>query len=202
MDGTMIRMYLSKLKFRKGESDPYYQPSKGKHGENTLVFIDFNGRIVWNSKMYPAGKFPDQKIWKHEKLNKYFIDTGTGLLADLGFTFSNGELGGKVHGVKPLNYEKRSKDPKAAEYSQEVSRHRVLIEHVFAQLKQFRIIGGQYRHFHPNAQNKNIYHDKLDMDVLMDVLCCIHNFDLETRPIHDSSRITEKDSQLNELTEN
>lgn len=199
VDGTIIRMYRSKLKFRKGESDPYYQPSKGKTGENTLVFIDLNGRIIWNSKLYPAGRFPDQKIWNHEKLNKYFIDTGAGLLGDLGFVFNVGKDNEKMYGVNPVNYEKRSKDPKAADYSREVSRHRVLIEHVFSQLKFFRIIGGLCRHFHPNAPTKEVYHDRIDMNVLMDVLCCIHNLDLKMRPMHDASRLPPKDSPLDKL---
>jgi len=194
VDGTIIRMYRSKLKFRKGLSDPYYQPSKGKHGENTLVFIDFNGRIVWNTKLYPAGKYPDQRIWNHENLKKYFVDTGAGLLGDLGFTFESEEFEGPIHGVQPVNYERRSKDPELAEFSRQVSRHRVLIEHVFTQLKFFRIIGGQCRHFHPNAKQNDLHHDLLDMDVVMDVLCCIHNLDLQTRPMHDASRESPEDS--------
>jgi hypothetical protein len=39
------------------------------------------------------------------------------------------------------------------------------------------------RHFHPNM-NKNKKHNNLfDFDMLMDVLCCIHNRDLISHPL-------------------
>jgi DDE superfamily endonuclease len=186
VDGTVISTFRSKLKFKAGMPDPYFSGAKKKTGENFLAFVDFTGRIWWNTKLYPGGT-TDQKIWNLEKLRNWFSENDVGVMGDLGFTFNTKKEQYPIKAVSPFPYETRVGDSDDAksnrEFSREVSVRRVLVEHVFSRLKEWSIIGIRCRHFHPNAQKKGLYNDRLDLNFIVDILCCFHNIDIELHPM-------------------
>jgi len=186
MDGMIIQSYRKKVKYSNITPDPYYSGAKKKTGLNFLAFIDFNGHIWWNTKLYPAGR-TDQAIWNDEKLRNWFVENDLGVMADLGFTPNKKGEQFKIKSAQPFPYEVRSGDTDeakdAAAYSTEVSKRRVLIENVFGRLKDWSIIGVRCRHFHPNAKIKGEYHDRLNLNYTLDIICCLHNIDLETHPL-------------------
>ena len=61
-----------------------------------------------------------------------------------------------------------------------LSSNRVMVENVFARLKQWRIIGGFMRHFHPNTANRG---NVIDLNDLFQTLCTLHNRDLKDHPM-------------------
>jgi len=88
VDGTVIQIYRSVLKFESGSNDPYFNGHKWKHGVNMLAFVDYTGRIWWNTRVYPGG-FTDQKIWNVSQVRNYFTESDVILLGDRGFTFNS-----------------------------------------------------------------------------------------------------------------
>jgi len=73
--------------------------------------------------------------------------------------------------------------PKKKNLSKFISSRRSMVEHVFKRLKDWKIIGGLSRHYVPKRQNNSIKNDYLNLDHIMDVLCCIHNIDIQSHPL-------------------
>jgi len=185
MDGMIILSEESQILKHKLPTRTTAEQRR-KTGLNFLAFIDFKGHIWWNTKLYPAGR-TDQAIWNDEKLRNWFVENDLGVMADLGFTPNKKGEQFKIKSAQPFPYEVRSGDTDeakdAAAYSTEVSKRRVLIENVFGRLKDWSIIGVRCRHFHPNAKIKGEYHDRLNLNYTLDIICCLHNIDLETHPL-------------------
>ena len=95
-------------------------------------------------------------------------------------SFNRREDTNKIITAKPYPYKETMKVDQASqnkkEFNKLLSSNRVIVENVFARLKQWRIIGGFRRHFHPNDENKANVID-------FNVLSTLHNRDLEFHPM-------------------
>jgi len=150
-----------------------------------LTIVDRYGRIIWNTPPYP-GSTPDQSIWNQEKFRNWFIETDAGIIGDQGFTFNTKDVDERIIAYTPFPFSTTLGDDKESlermDFNKLLSKRRVVVEHTFKRLKQFRIIGGLCRHFHPNREKNSQQHNYFDFNMILEVLCCIHNRDLISHP--------------------
>ena len=126
---------------------PIQRPSKnhysGKKKRHTIKFeiqTDKNGKIIDISKSY-NGKTHDFKI---RKMSAH-VPRDALVLADSGYQGMQ-----KLHTKTVLPHKRRRKIPLTPEqkaHNTSLSSKRILVEHVFAQLKKFKILGSTYRNF-------------------------------------------------------
>lgn len=186
VDGLVIKTHRSMLKFKSNTYDPFDSEHEKTHGVNVLAFIDLEGKIYYTSKLYPAGK--NQAIWNKEKMMHFFEVNSVKVLSDQEFSFKVKKEQEPIKGIKSYSSEERAADPNVAEESQEIRGARVLIEHVFGRIQQFEFLGTE------NKKN-NVYHDSLDLSVVFDVICCIHNLDILNRPMSHTEYSSDEDSE-------
>lgn len=122
---------------KKGQK-PYYSGKKKRHTLKTEVRVTRKGRIVHVSKTRP-GSVHDFSLYKEEppipKETRTFVDSGYQGLDKL---HPPTEIPYKSSKNKPLDSDEK-------DYNQALSRIRVKVEHVIAQLKTFRILSDRYR---------------------------------------------------------
>ena len=182
VDGTVIQTFRSVLKFENGENDPYFNGHKWKHGINMLAFVDYTGKIWWNTRVYPGG-FVDQQIWNIANLRNYFSESKVTIIGDRGFTFNKKNEQHPINSFNPFSYGNANLSQTEKEISHFISSRRSMVEHVFKRIKDWKIIGGLCRHFIPFRQGDSSKYDYLNIDHVLDVICCIHNIDIETHPM-------------------
>lgn len=133
MDGT--EQPLEKPK--RGQK-PYYSGKKKRHTLKTEIRATLKGRIVHVSKTRP-GSLHDFTLYKQ----------GTPLLKNTRVYVDSGYQGlDKIHTATELPYKKskhRPLDVEEKHYNQTLSRIRVKVENVFAQIKVFKILSYPYR---------------------------------------------------------
>ena len=132
VDGTCVRV-------RSDDSSNY---SGYKHHKNrkVQVIVDDQRRIVAVSRCHP-GSVHDKKIWNHEyKLLEHLFDKI--VLGDKGYAGGTGENKVLFRPIKRNEIEYKNKTEEAKAFNRELSRWRVTVEHVFAQLKTFKILRG------------------------------------------------------------
>ena len=182
-DGTILHGPRSILKFAPGQWDPFFCSHKHKHGVNIVCVVNYQGKILWSTN-WERGSSNDQGISNRNNLRQDFIGKSYGIAADGGFTFNRKEDPNKIITAKPYPYKETmevdQESQNKKEFNKLLSSNRVIVENVFARLKQWRIIGGFMRHFHPNDENKA---NVIDLNVLFQVLCTLHNRDLEFHPM-------------------
>jgi transposase len=117
---------------------PYYSGKKKRHTLKTEIRVTRAGRIVHVSKSHP-GFTHDFTIFKGEKHppqeSRLFVDAGYQGIADI---HQNADFPYKSSKNKPLDAEEKA-------YNSALSRLRVKVEHIFAQLKIFKILSDRYR---------------------------------------------------------
>ena len=116
----------------------YYSGKKKRHTLKTEIRITPNGRIVHVSKTHP-GSTHDLTLHKSEpplpKETRAYVDSGYQGLD-------------KIHTQTELPYKaskNKALDEEEKDYNQGLSRLRIKVENVFAQLKVFRILSDRYR---------------------------------------------------------
>jgi hypothetical protein len=122
---------------KKGQK-PYYSGKKKKHTLKTEIRITQKGRIVQISKSYP-GSVHDFTIFKEGELppsgTQVFVDSGYQGIAD-------------IHPASEFPYKSTKNNPlgqEEKEYNTALSRLRVTVEHIFGDLKTFKILSENYR---------------------------------------------------------
>ena len=118
----------------------FYSGKKKKHTQKVEIMTDLNGKILCISKGYP-GRTHDFKVRKQSSK----IPKNVTVLADSGYQGLQ-----KIHENTVLPFKRRRKCPLTAEqkaHNSALSSKRVVIEHTFAQLKKFKILGSVYRNF-------------------------------------------------------
>lgn len=68
VDGTVIQAARSKLKYSFESPDTYFNANKRQAALNMLVIVNYQGRILWNTKVYPGSKSGSIDIWNKEKI--------------------------------------------------------------------------------------------------------------------------------------
>jgi len=126
---------------------------------------DETGHVHAVSRPY-AGSIHDKTIWNDESQH---IRQNTRVLADKAYAGGTGEWQRLFRPIRK-NEAKWKQDPvKAKAWNRELSKRRVKIEHVFAQLKTWRII----HHYFP--QSPETY------STVLKAIAFIHNLNLKHR---------------------
>ena len=118
----------------------YYSGKKKRHTMKFEIQTDKNGKILNISKSY-NGRTHDFKI---RKMSDH-VPRDAVVLADSGYQGMQ-----KLHTKTVLPHKRRSKEkltPEQKVHNRALSSKRVFVEHVFAQLKKFKILGSTYRNF-------------------------------------------------------
>ncbi len=122
----------------KRRQKPYYSGKKKRHTLKTEIRVTLAGRIVHVSKNHP-GSTHDFTVFKGEKRppkeSRLFVDSGYQGIADI---HKNADFPYKSSKNNPLDAEEKA-------YNTALSRLRVKAEHVFAQIKTFKILSDRYR---------------------------------------------------------
>ena len=135
IDATEIQTQRPTKKQRK-----YYSGKKKKHTQKIEIMTSKDGKIIGISKMYP-GRTHDFKI---RKLSDHILKDVV-VLADSGYQGLQ-----KLHKNTILPYKRRRKNPLSQEQKQhnhDLASQRIVVEHVFAKLKIFKILSTTYRNF-------------------------------------------------------
>jgi hypothetical protein len=122
----------------KRRQKPYYSGKKKRHTMKTEIRTTLQGRIVHVSKTHP-GSTHDFTVFKGEKRptkeSRLFVDSGYQGIADM---HQNADFPYKASKNKPLDAEEK-------EYNTVLSRVRVVVEHIFGDIKTFKIMADRYR---------------------------------------------------------
>ena len=122
----------------KRRQKPYYSGKKKRHTLKTEIRITRKGRIVDVSKTHP-GSVHDFTVFKGEKRppkeSRLFVDSGYQGIAEI---HKNADFPYKSSKNNPLDEEKK-------EYNTALSRVRVVVEHIFGDIKTFKIMSDRYR---------------------------------------------------------
>jgi hypothetical protein len=122
----------------KSRQKPYYSGKKKRHTMKTEIRTTLQGRIVHVSKSHP-GSVHDFTVFKGEKRppkeSRLFVDSGYQGIADM---HQNADFPYKASKNKPLDAEEK-------EYNTGLSRVRVVVEHIFGDIKTFKIMADRYR---------------------------------------------------------
>ena len=122
----------------KKDQKVYYSGKKKRHTLKTEIRITLKKRIVRVSKERP-GSLHDFALYKEEQP----LDKDTRGYADSGYQGLD-----KVHQATEIPYKASKHKPLIEgekEYNTALSRLRVKVENVFAQLKTFKILSDRYR---------------------------------------------------------
>ena len=135
IDATEIQTQRPKKGQRK-----FYSGKKKKHTQKIEIITSMTGKIIGVSRAYP-GRVHDFKIRKQSDK----IPKDTLVLADSGYQGMQ-----KIHSKTILPYKRRRKIALTSEqktHNRTLASKRVLVEHVFAHIKKFKILSSNYRNF-------------------------------------------------------
>jgi DDE superfamily endonuclease/Helix-turn-helix of DDE superfamily endonuclease len=122
----------------KRRQRPYYSGKKKRHSLKTEIRTTLAGRIVHVSQSHP-GSTHDFTVFKAGKRppkeSRLYVDSGYQGIADI---HPNADFPYKSGKNKPLDHEEKA-------YNTVLSQIRVKVEHVFAQIKTFKILSDRYR---------------------------------------------------------
>lgn len=122
----------------KKNQKPYYSGKKKRHTLKTEIRTTLEGRIVHVSRSHP-GSTHDFALFKKEppppRDSRLLVDAGYQGIADL---HPHADFPYKASKTKPLDEEEKA-------YNQTLSRLRIKVEHIFGDLKTFKILSDRYR---------------------------------------------------------
>lgn len=186
VDGTLINTPRSLRKFAQGDKDPLFSGKHKKTGVKLLLIADNEGHIMWNTKIFPGAR-NDQGIWNDSNTRETFLDKRFGIGGDMGFSFNTKKDEKEIISVRPKSIKNSKLTPEEREIVKlenwMISNSRVIIENVIGRLKQWKIIDGLCRHYHPNRVGTSKQRNVFDLNVIVEVLCGIHNRDLKYHPM-------------------
>lgn len=186
VDGTLVKTYRSMNKFAQNEKDPLFSGKHRQTGQKILLICDNQGHIMWNTQIFPGSR-NDQGIWNDLGLRETFKDKDFGIGGDMGFFFNKQADAYEIIGIRPTSIRDKNMDPEQREIVKMenwmISNARVIIENVIGRLKQWKIIDGLCRHFHPNRVGTSKQRNVFDLNVIIEILCGIHNRDLKYHPM-------------------
>lgn len=138
MESLLIDATEQAIERPKRRQKPYYSGKKKRHTLKTEILVYAAGRIVHVSKTHP-GSTHDFTVFKGEKRppkeSRLFVDSGYQGIAD-------------IHHNADFPYKSRKNNPLDAEekdYNTALSRFRVVVEHIFGNIKIFKIMVDGYR---------------------------------------------------------
>ncbi len=134
----------------------YYSGKKKKHTLKVEIMTDTKGKILSVSKTVP-GRTHDFKLRKQSCK----IPKGATVLVDSGYQGLQ-----KIHPNTILPHKRRRKQPLSPEqkaHNTKLASERIVVEHVFAHMKKFKILGSTYR----NSQKK--------LNLRFNIIAGIHN---------------------------
>lgn len=138
VEGLLIDATEQPIERPKRRQKPYYSGKKKRHTLKTEIRTTLAGRIVHVSRSHP-GSTHDFTVFKDEtyppKESRLYVDSGYQGIAD---SHPNADFPYKSSKNKPLDHEEKA-------YNTALSRIRVKVEHVFAQIKTFKILSDRYR---------------------------------------------------------
>ena len=111
-----------------------YSGKKKRQTVKTQIVVSKRGHILSVSKT-ANGNRHDKRLYDETKV---ILPSGIPKLADLGYLGTSWELPYKASKHHPLTEKQREDNKKHA-------KRRIAVEHVFAHLKKFRILGNRYR---------------------------------------------------------
>lgn len=122
---------------------------------NVLVCCMLDGRIVYVSDVRTQGPH-DQAHWRESGLRNAFVQSnGTctpyGIIGDAGFTFNAASDLIQIHGCSPHRRSGHELSNQHKQENQQLSQRRVIIENVFARMKNWAVLGTKYRHWTPTG---------------------------------------------------
>lgn len=118
----------------------YYSGKKKKHSLKIEIMTDTRGKILSISKVVP-GRIHDFKLRKQSSK----IPKNVTVLADSGYQGLQ-----KIHSKTILPHKRRRKcslTPEEQAHNRALASKRIVVEHVFAHVKKFKILGSVYRNF-------------------------------------------------------
>lgn len=118
----------------------YYSGKKKKHSLKIEIMTDTRGEILSISKAVP-GRIHDFKLRKQSDK----IPRNITVLADSGYQGLQ-----KIHPKTILPFKRRRKcslSPEEQAHNRALASKRIVVEHVFAHIKKFKILGSVYRNF-------------------------------------------------------
>lgn len=136
----------------------YYSGYKKARVVKVQVIADVNGMIHAVSKKY-LGSIHDKKIWETEN---YQIPEDAVMLADKAYVGINNER--LVSPIRRSDTVFKNNHVASLEFNRNLSKKRIKIEHVFAQLKTWRII----HHYFPSNPER--------YSTVFTAIAVIHNF--------------------------
>ena len=155
-----------------------YSAKKKQHSLNVLFVCLLNGLIIYVSKSQKVSN--DQSHWNASNLRKRFEGKKFGLVGDGGFYFNRKVDKKKIHGFTP--YKKPTNTQLTQEqkdYNKKLSKIRVVIENVIAQIKNWRIFKTVFRHYDSTESKKN----QIPFDRVVRVVCCLTNMKIKQTPL-------------------
>lgn len=136
IDATEIQIQRPKRNQRK-----FYSGKKKRHTMKVEIQATSDGKIINISSAY-CGRTHDFKIRKQEA----HVPEDVLVLADSGYQGLQ-----KIHTKTMLPHKRRRKCPLTDEQraeNTELASRRIVVEHIFANLKRFKILSSTYRNFH------------------------------------------------------
>ena len=88
-----------------------------------------------------------------EELRKRFVNKPYGVIADGGFIFNRKSDDEKINGFTPFKRDGGELTQEQKTFNTHLSKMRVVVENTLAQVKQWRVLKGVYRHFNLNRKN-------------------------------------------------
>lgn len=131
-------------KKNKRSQKKYYSGKKKKHTLKTQIVVNSSGRILEVSKTYP-GSIHDFEVFRRERTAKSILEDAKTYL-DKGYTGVKKEHP-LLNFLIPFKRNRWKKELSRSEkiYNTKLAKKRVMVEHVLAKLKKYRILSDIFR---------------------------------------------------------
>ena len=175
IDGTCIRIYHPGIKKFARQS---WVSRKAAFCVNVLVAVSIDGKFMNIGTPVYGGN--DQADWKHSDWRSIFLYEDYGIMGDAGFTFNPKSESTPIKGITPARRPKGGILTRAQlKRNREIASWRVVVENTIAQWKQWRILGGTYRH------SKVFTRNRVQLRDIVIVTCVLTNRRLKSTPLRE-----------------
>jgi hypothetical protein len=178
VDGTEIPIRRPKdIEIQK----QFYSTKKKQYSVTILLIVSLDGRILYF--LNPQIGSSDQHHWNCLQLRQLFVNKPYGIIGDAGFTFNplRSSQNGNELEIMGATRKKRSPHGELSDedkhHNQILSSLRAVVENVIAQIKNWKIFSGIFRHFSPSRNNQ------IDFDLVVIVVTKIVAQQLQHRPL-------------------
>jgi hypothetical protein len=122
---------------------PFYSGKKKRHTVKNQIVCTPTGRIRSASRSMP-GRTHDLAVWRHTRVGDR-LPPDAGVMGDKGYVGMDAEAGGRVVVIPAKATPKCPLTDAQKEANRVLSRHRVVVEHVMAQLNRFSVLRQVFR---------------------------------------------------------